>query len=125
MPRPRKHTFLPEYASIMESPHHPAPQMLAIMDRIAGAMGRLAEEKGFRILFVYIPPLFLYEGQRCEDAPFLQEILKSHGIPLLNLSDHLRKEDYWPLDRHWNASGHAKAARAIEEYLREFGWFTK
>lgn len=99
--------------------------MLAGMDSIAGALSRLASDRDFRVLFVHIPPMLIYEGERCEDARFLKEILDRHGIPLLDLQAKLRREDYWLLDRHWNAVGHAKAAKAIENHLRELGWLSE
>lgn len=52
------------------------------------------------------------------------------SIPFLDLTPEFRERAgtgevlYWPLDGHWNASGHRVAATAIENWLRRGGVFS-
>ncbi len=58
----------------------------------------------------------------------IEPFLREEGIDVLNLRPVLaRAEDegrrpYYRLDMHWNARGHAEAARAIAARLRALGW---
>lgn len=116
-----------------------------ITDRILRALGREAEAAGARFAVVYVPSRMevidrdweltrlrfeLNEAwERGLVAERVAEIGANAGFPILDLTPALRAVDrgvlgrpYLVYDGHWNTLGHATAAAAVEDFLRELGW---
>lgn len=78
------------------------------------------EEMGARFVVASVPG-----RARFDLSAHLTEVLEPMGVPYLPLDEAFAPHDWrdyqFPNDRHWNARGHAIAARAIEAFLVERG----
>jgi hypothetical protein len=112
-----------------------------LTDAILKAFARTARAQGARFIVVYVPARFEVIDRDWEltwrqydvdpsvwdrglVAARLREIGSSGGFEVLDLTPALRAasrgllgEPYYLYDGHWNARGHAAAARAIAAYL--------
>ena len=61
------------------------------------------------------------------NLPFdrMNALAKERGIPVIDQADYIRRQGgripdaHWKHDRHWNATGHQWAAKALLKYLKE------
>lgn len=115
-----------------------------VLEQEIGRIRRAADEHGIRSAIVHVPlpyqfdparweAIVAHHGVRAEDYDVelisrrLTEACERAGIELLDLAQVWRGRGavealYFPLNRHWNAAGHASAAAAIEDFLVERGW---
>jgi lysophospholipase L1-like esterase len=112
-----------EYRTAPAVDFHDVPGY-AVTARLLGQMQRLARQHGARFFLVYIP-----HGSEIElDIPFpyvrsihamVDDIARSEGIPLLDLSPSLhqrakaRERLIYAIDGHWTPAGHRVAAAAL------------
>ncbi|MHC4706723.1 MAG: SGNH/GDSL hydrolase family protein [Planctomycetota bacterium] len=90
-----------------------------ITHRLITAINDLSKKEGAKFVLVSIP-MGVAERMR------LQKTAEAEDIPYLQLDERfepLETSATLPHDRHWNAYGHAIAASAIDEFLRELGLF--
>jgi hypothetical protein len=104
------------------------------------------EEQGGHLLVAYVPSRMevrdadweltrmLYgvavgEWDRNAVSRRLAESAREDGVEVLDLTPEMRRAErgllggpYFIEDGHWNARGHAVAARAIASYVRDHGW---
>jgi lysophospholipase L1-like esterase len=81
------------------------------------AMDELAESRGARLIVASVP---MSEADRAA----LRGICEAQGIPYLPLDPFFEGAGpaiHFPNDKHWNAAGHAVAARAIDGFLKSLG----
>jgi hypothetical protein len=68
------------------------------------------------------------EWERGIVARRLARACERAGLPMLDLTPALRRDDGWlsrtyfQYDAHWTARGQRAVAGAVEEYLRHSGW---
>lgn len=56
----------------------------------------------------------------------VEGIFASRGVPLVVVASKLERPDlYYRIDGHWNAAGHAEAARLVLDALEEHGWLRR
>lgn len=115
-------------------------------EALLGLLRREVEARGSRFLVVYIPSkmevqersweltrtLYRLDEQQWDREAVvrrLTEIGGNQGFPVLDLTPALRQADrgvlgttYFTYDGHWNALGHAVAARETEAFLARLGW---
>jgi len=112
---------------------------------LLGALAGEASAHGARLLVVYVPNRFEVDPRAWEltriayavdDALWdrgavcrrLRQIGADRGFEVLDLTEPLRHEVHWwsgpyfDYDGHWNALGHAIAARALLDCLERPGW---
>lgn len=113
---------------------------------ILEALRSRAEADGARLLVVYVPSRMEVSDRDWEltrqtyglseqrwDRGLVRERLRvigrSTGIPVLDLTPALRREDrgvlgspYYVYDGHWNTAGHRTAAHEIGALLKTLGW---
>jgi hypothetical protein len=112
---------------------------------LLGALARAAAAHDARLLVVYVPSRFevdpraweltrvaygLDEGlwDRHAVCRRVMEIGARRGFDVLDLTEPLRGAVHWwsgpyyEYDGHWNALGHAVAARALRDFLEQPGW---
>jgi lysophospholipase L1-like esterase len=112
---------------------------------ILAALGEQARSRGARLLVAYIPSRLEIDDRtwrltrrlygwdetgwdRGRVAQRVKEIGTQAGIPVLDLTDPLRRADesegrtYFTYDGHWTAIGHRVAAREVQRFLAARGW---
>ena len=94
-----------------------------ITQRIFLEMRRIAEGGGARLLLV------LYPGASEVFEEEVERFALEHDVPFCNISPPFRETmrrtgpmHFSLADGHWNETGHAMAAEAVEACLRERGW---
>lgn len=106
----------------------PTPETLAAVDATRTALEALAaacRERGTPLGLVMLPtptaPLLAARpGQHVErPGELLAELGRELGIPALDLTHAFRPGDYFPIDCHLTAQGHARAASLIASALVE------
>jgi len=74
----------------------------------------LSDQKQIEIYFYLIPTLpQLTHHEVPSDWEVAKKVLDEFPFPVVDLSLSLEPSDYFPLDSHWNKSGHQKAAEII------------
>ena len=115
-------------------------------EMILSALAREVQQKDARLLIVYVPSRMEVSDRSWAATQFeygmkeahwdrgavrarLQKIADRIPVPVLDLTAPLRAAEhgalggpYFVQDGHWNAVGHAVAARAVGEDLRGLGW---
>jgi len=96
----------------------------AVTARLLEEMNRLVREHGARFFLVYVPQ----RGESDLDAPhpyvrsvhaMIDDITRRAGIPMIDLAPVFRQqvkaghELVYPIDAHWNRTGHALAADVL------------
>lgn len=68
------------------------------------------------ITIVYIAPAAYYKsGLPDVSYKLVRAICKKTGLDFADLSPILNEDDYYPLDKHWNITGHKKAAAFLSK----------
>ena len=93
--------------------------MYDVTHHLITAMNELSRKAGSQFVLVSIP-------MNVEKRTWLQKIAEKGSIPYLQLDEYFESKGAsvkFPHDGHWNADGHAIAANAIDEFLRELRLF--
>src|SRR5262249_43734200 len=117
-------------------------------DHLLGLLQAEASLHGARLLIVYVPTKMEVSSRnwdltarryRVDERTFdrrrvarlLAETGRRFGVPVLDLTEALHGAargpghgPYFEDGGHWNAAGHAVAAREIAAALRRLGWFS-
>ena len=81
----------------------------------------LKSAAGERPLIFYLIPEKDHKAASVMDEIVLSFATK-HGIPVLSNYQEFSRDDYFELDGHWRPSGHAKAARYLQQALVQLGF---
>jgi hypothetical protein len=130
----------------------PSPEMKAAWEataRILAALKAETERHGARLLLAYVPSrmevrdadweltrrrhgLGTGKWDQAAAAGRLEEIARSAGIPWIDLTPALRREErgilggpYYREDLHWNATGHRAAASEVMAFLQSQRWLPR
>jgi hypothetical protein len=90
-----------------------------ITRRLLGAIRKLCDSQGSRLVIVSVP-------MSPRNRAFLQDVCLKESIDYLPLDPYFEstgRTTRFRHDRHWNEAGHAIAAKAIGEHLKEIGIF--
>ncbi len=79
----------------------------------------LSDQKQIEIYFYLIPTLpQLTHHEVPPDWDIAKKVLDEFPFPVVDLSLSLEPSDYFPLDSHWNKSGHQKVAEIISPIVK-------
>ncbi len=88
--------------------------------QVAGNLQALQTQQQARITLVYVPPYSYYTTGKADASLILvQQVCKQAGFRFADLSSILTQADYYPLDKHWRASGHQKAAQYLQPFINQ------
>jgi hypothetical protein len=110
----------PRGRAIYEQPWSPRVEAkLVVLRDLLAAMARSCRAAGVPLRVVLIPQLAQvgrsdlgYPQQR------LRQVLEELGMDYLDLLGRVQPGDYYAGDQHWNASGHARAAALLANWLQ-------
>ena len=90
-----------------------------MLERTIELLTSFARERSLKVAFVFVPAI----GHPDLDQAYrkLAAVLSRQRVPLLDLRPMLTEQDYYPIDGHWTASGHRKAAASAARWLTELG----
>jgi hypothetical protein len=71
-----------------------------------------------RLIVALVPRLEDLLDRPNEEYRAIEAILSRMNVSWVRLADSLNSDDYYPLDRHWNANGHRAVAEAIHRFLK-------
>jgi hypothetical protein len=88
--------------------------------QVAVNLQAIQTQQQARITIVYVPPYSYYiTGKADASLALMQDICKKTGLRFADLSAILSKTDYYPLDKHWRATGHQKAAQYLQPFINQ------
>lgn len=111
----------PRGEAIFQRPWSPRVKEKArVLQRLLGAMAQRCRAHGVTLQVVLIPQLRQL-GRPELDAPqkALSAMCRAVGVACLDLLPVMQPQDYYAGDQHWNVEGHARAARAIGDWLNK------
>ncbi len=84
---------------------------------VAENLAALQQQQQARITVIYIPTYNYYlTGEQDVSNKLAADVCNKLHLKFADLSTVLRKEDYYPLDKHWTADGHRKVAAFISRF---------
>ncbi|GEM_PF-2915605 len=84
---------------------------------VAENLAALQTQHQAQVTIIYIPPFSYYAtGQQDVSYKLVADVCNKLHFRFADLSSVLNINDYYPLDKHWNAEGHRKAAEFLSGY---------
>ena len=84
---------------------------------VAENLAVLQAQQQAQVTIIYIPPFSYYTtGQQDVSHKLVADVCSKLHFRFADLTQVLDIDDYYPLDKHWNANGHRKAAQFLSGY---------
>ncbi|GAA4463450.1 hypothetical protein GCM10023093_11940 [Nemorincola caseinilytica] len=77
---------------------------------VAEELARFAKETQCALTIVYIPAM---DAEHNKYMPLVRDVCAKLGLQFADLGQVITPEDVYPMDMHWKASGHSKAAALV------------
>jgi len=104
-------TIVHKLVSTTETQNNSDPSKDQLTFRLLEEVLTLCNNEGWPVLALIVD----MNGERLTE---LERILWLHAVPIIKVpGQHERPDLYYPIDRHWKASGHAFVATLIVEHL--------
>lgn len=110
----------PRGQAIYQRPWSPRVEEKArVLQLLLRGMSRRCRLQGATLRVVLIPQLRqLGHPELADPSKALGSLCRQAEVPFLDLLPVMQPADYYAGDQHWNAAGHARAARAIGAWLK-------
>lgn len=107
----------PPLRTTVPAPREPEESRRAIFAAALRALRDDVVRAGARLVALHVPSPALYDGNGTSGFERVGGAFADLAVPAHDAAGWLTARDYWPLDGHWNAQGHAAVAERLAPLL--------